>query len=186
MSSQQFPRSGAPPAALGPAPPPIPTSGSAGIIAPAATGKRDPGPASGGARGGQRSRCPRPGHPPVPARAGGAGRAVAAELGEPRGARALLAPAAPQELSLLPGVCACACPAPLARSALTSRDECAWQHLMELEMGREPVPAPAVPATVTGFQKWLRKQLRFREGLSCFSARYSDTCCIKCRVFHAV
>ncbi|XP_068057375.1 histone deacetylase complex subunit SAP130 isoform X2 [Anomalospiza imberbis] len=37
MSSQQFPRSGAPPAALGPAPPPIPTSGSAGIIAPAAT-----------------------------------------------------------------------------------------------------------------------------------------------------
>ncbi|NXK92061.1 SP130 deacetylase, partial [Formicarius rufipectus] len=36
MSSQQFPRSGAPPAALGPAPPPIPTSGSAGIIAPAA------------------------------------------------------------------------------------------------------------------------------------------------------
>ncbi|XP_014725830.1 PREDICTED: histone deacetylase complex subunit SAP130 isoform X6 [Sturnus vulgaris] len=37
MSSQQFPRSGAPPAALGPAPPPIPTSGSAGIITPAAT-----------------------------------------------------------------------------------------------------------------------------------------------------
>ncbi|NWH40816.1 SP130 deacetylase, partial [Chloropsis hardwickii] len=37
MSSQQFPRSGAPPAALGPAPPPIPTSGSAGIIAPAVT-----------------------------------------------------------------------------------------------------------------------------------------------------
>ncbi|RLV91614.1 hypothetical protein DV515_00014059 [Chloebia gouldiae] len=37
MSSQQFPRSGAPPAALGPAPPPIPTSGSAGILAPAAT-----------------------------------------------------------------------------------------------------------------------------------------------------
>ncbi|XP_062355061.1 histone deacetylase complex subunit SAP130 isoform X5 [Cinclus cinclus] len=37
MSSQQFPRSGAPPAALGPAPPPIPTSGSAGIIAPATT-----------------------------------------------------------------------------------------------------------------------------------------------------
>ncbi|XP_071423052.1 histone deacetylase complex subunit SAP130 isoform X5 [Pithys albifrons albifrons] len=36
MSSQQFPRSGAPPAAMGPAPPPIPTSGSAGIIAPAA------------------------------------------------------------------------------------------------------------------------------------------------------
>ncbi|KAM6260647.1 histone deacetylase complex subunit SAP130 isoform 2-T2 [Spheniscus humboldti] len=37
MSSQQFPRSGAPPAGLGPAPPPIPTSGSAGLIAPAAT-----------------------------------------------------------------------------------------------------------------------------------------------------
>uniref|UniRef100_A0A8C5X352 Sin3A associated protein 130 n=1 Tax=Malurus cyaneus samueli TaxID=2593467 RepID=A0A8C5X352_9PASS len=37
MSSQQFPRSGAPPAALGPAPPPISTSGSAGIIAPATT-----------------------------------------------------------------------------------------------------------------------------------------------------
>ncbi|KAF1568729.1 UNVERIFIED_CONTAM: hypothetical protein FQV15_0015190, partial [Eudyptes pachyrhynchus] len=37
MSSQQFPRSGAPPAPLGPAPPPIPTSGSAGLIAPAAT-----------------------------------------------------------------------------------------------------------------------------------------------------
>ncbi|KAK2514403.1 Sap130 [Columba guinea] len=36
MSSQQFPRSGAPPAGLGPAPPPIPTSGSAGLIAPAA------------------------------------------------------------------------------------------------------------------------------------------------------
>lgn len=42
MSSQQFPRSGAPPAGLGPAPPPIPTSGSAGLIAPAATGKRAP------------------------------------------------------------------------------------------------------------------------------------------------
>ncbi|KAM6414667.1 histone deacetylase complex subunit SAP130 isoform 1-T1 [Rhynochetos jubatus] len=37
MSSQQFPRSGAPPAGLGPAPPPIPTSGSAGLIAPAGT-----------------------------------------------------------------------------------------------------------------------------------------------------
>ncbi|XP_039583995.1 histone deacetylase complex subunit SAP130 isoform X5 [Passer montanus] len=37
MSSQQFPRSGAPPAPLGPAPPPIPSSGSAGIVAPAAT-----------------------------------------------------------------------------------------------------------------------------------------------------
>ncbi|OPJ79244.1 histone deacetylase complex subunit SAP130 isoform A [Patagioenas fasciata monilis] len=36
MSSQQFPRSGAPSAGLGPAPPPIPTSGSAGLIAPAA------------------------------------------------------------------------------------------------------------------------------------------------------
>ncbi|PKU34704.1 hypothetical protein llap_14993 [Limosa lapponica baueri] len=36
MSSQQFPRSGAPPAGLGPAPPPGPTSGSAGLIAPAA------------------------------------------------------------------------------------------------------------------------------------------------------
>lgn len=45
MSSQQFPRSGAPPAGLGPAPPPIPTSGSAGLIAPAAPGKRAPGPA---------------------------------------------------------------------------------------------------------------------------------------------
>ncbi|XP_032846465.2 histone deacetylase complex subunit SAP130 isoform X3 [Tyto alba] len=37
MSSQQFPRSGAPPAGLGPAPPAIPNSGSAGLIAPAAT-----------------------------------------------------------------------------------------------------------------------------------------------------
>ncbi|XP_054242083.1 histone deacetylase complex subunit SAP130 isoform X3 [Indicator indicator] len=37
MSSQQFPRSGAPPAGLGPAPPAIPTSGSAGLIAPATT-----------------------------------------------------------------------------------------------------------------------------------------------------
>ncbi|XP_064313335.1 histone deacetylase complex subunit SAP130 isoform X3 [Phalacrocorax carbo] len=37
MSSQQFPRSGAPPAGLGPAPPPGPASGSAGLIAPAAT-----------------------------------------------------------------------------------------------------------------------------------------------------
>ncbi|XP_068001378.1 histone deacetylase complex subunit SAP130 isoform X3 [Melanerpes formicivorus] len=37
MSSQQFPRSGAPPAGLGPAAPPIPTSGSAGLIAPATT-----------------------------------------------------------------------------------------------------------------------------------------------------
>ncbi|NXF11490.1 SP130 deacetylase, partial [Smithornis capensis] len=37
MSSQQFPRSGAPPTPLGPAPSPIPTSGSAGIIAPAAS-----------------------------------------------------------------------------------------------------------------------------------------------------
>ncbi|NXG66564.1 SP130 deacetylase, partial [Hemiprocne comata] len=37
MSSQQFPRSGAPPAGLGPAPPPGPASGSA------ATGKRAPG-----------------------------------------------------------------------------------------------------------------------------------------------
>lgn len=44
MSSQQFPRSGAPPAGLGPAPPPGPTSGSAGLIAPAAAaGKRAPG-----------------------------------------------------------------------------------------------------------------------------------------------
>ncbi|XP_061861910.1 histone deacetylase complex subunit SAP130 isoform X7 [Colius striatus] len=36
MSSQQFPRSGAPPAALGPAPPPVASSGSAGLVAPAA------------------------------------------------------------------------------------------------------------------------------------------------------
>lgn len=44
MSSQQFPRSGAPPTGLGPAPPPpIPTSVSAGLIAPAAAGKRAPG-----------------------------------------------------------------------------------------------------------------------------------------------
>lgn len=40
MSSQQFPRSGgAPPTNLGPAPPPIPTSGSTGLINPASTGK---------------------------------------------------------------------------------------------------------------------------------------------------
>ncbi|XP_063264317.1 histone deacetylase complex subunit SAP130 isoform X1 [Prinia subflava] len=49
MSSQQFPRSGAPPAALGPAPPPIPTSGSAGIIAPAATASDEPSRESEGA-----------------------------------------------------------------------------------------------------------------------------------------
>ncbi|XP_071608187.1 histone deacetylase complex subunit SAP130 isoform X5 [Heliangelus exortis] len=37
MSSQQFPRSGAPPAGLGAAPPPGPTSGSTGLLAPTAT-----------------------------------------------------------------------------------------------------------------------------------------------------
>ncbi|XP_025031063.1 histone deacetylase complex subunit SAP130 isoform X5 [Python bivittatus] len=37
MSSQQFPRTGAPPPSLGPAPPPISTSGSAGLINPATT-----------------------------------------------------------------------------------------------------------------------------------------------------
>ncbi|KAL8187544.1 UNVERIFIED_CONTAM: hypothetical protein K2H54_050859 [Gekko kuhli] len=37
MSSQQFPRSGAPPTSLGPAPPPIATSGSAGLINPTTT-----------------------------------------------------------------------------------------------------------------------------------------------------
>uniref|UniRef100_A0A8D2LGJ8 Sin3A associated protein 130 n=1 Tax=Varanus komodoensis TaxID=61221 RepID=A0A8D2LGJ8_VARKO len=39
MSSQQFPRSGAPPTSLGPAPPPISTSGSTGLINPTTTGK---------------------------------------------------------------------------------------------------------------------------------------------------
>lgn len=41
MSSQQFPRSGAPPPGLGANPPTGPASGTAGLIAPAATSKRD-------------------------------------------------------------------------------------------------------------------------------------------------
>ncbi|KAM6443072.1 histone deacetylase complex subunit SAP130 isoform 8-T10 [Liasis olivaceus] len=41
MSSQQFPRTGAPPPSLGPAPPPISTSGSAGLINPATTAVSD-------------------------------------------------------------------------------------------------------------------------------------------------
>lgn len=92
MSSQQFPRSGAPPAALGPAPPPIPTSGSAGIIAPAATGKRHPEPASVGSGGGERSRGPRPAHHSLPPRreerggpAGRAGSCRGSAGGEHRG-----------------------------------------------------------------------------------------------------
>ncbi|XP_066475710.1 histone deacetylase complex subunit SAP130 isoform X4 [Tiliqua scincoides] len=41
MSSQQFPRSGAPPTSLGPAPPPISTSGSTGLINPTTTAVSD-------------------------------------------------------------------------------------------------------------------------------------------------
>lgn len=56
MSSQQFPRSGAPPAALGANPPTGPAGGTAGLIAPAATSKRDgaglcAAPAGGGGAG---------------------------------------------------------------------------------------------------------------------------------------
>lgn len=43
MSSQQFSRSGPPPANLGPAPPPISTSGSTGLINPTTTGKATTG-----------------------------------------------------------------------------------------------------------------------------------------------
>lgn len=39
MSSQQFPRSGAPPTSLGPAPP-ISTGGSTGLINPTTTGRQ--------------------------------------------------------------------------------------------------------------------------------------------------
>uniref|UniRef100_A0A8D2LGD4 Sin3A associated protein 130 n=1 Tax=Varanus komodoensis TaxID=61221 RepID=A0A8D2LGD4_VARKO len=42
MSSQQFPRSGAPPTSLGPAPPPISTSGSTGLINPTTTVSDEP------------------------------------------------------------------------------------------------------------------------------------------------
>ncbi|XP_053245582.1 histone deacetylase complex subunit SAP130 isoform X3 [Podarcis raffonei] len=42
MSSQQFPRSGPPPASLGPAPPPISTSGSTGLINPTTTVSDEP------------------------------------------------------------------------------------------------------------------------------------------------
>ncbi|XP_068548133.1 histone deacetylase complex subunit SAP130 isoform X4 [Anas acuta] len=43
MSSQQFPRSGAPPAALGPAPPPSPASGPAGLVGTPGTAGDEPG-----------------------------------------------------------------------------------------------------------------------------------------------
>ncbi|KAI6063379.1 Histone deacetylase complex subunit SAP130 [Aix galericulata] len=76
MSSQQFPRSGAPPAALGPAPPPSPASGPAGLVGTpgTGTGRNGGGEERVGGWGGLGGARP---VPAVPARgAGGAVRAV--------------------------------------------------------------------------------------------------------------
>lgn len=144
MSSQQFPRSGAPPAALGPAPPPIPTSGSAGIIAPAATGKRYPGPAAVGSGGGERSQGPRPAHRALPLSWAGGARRPRGRAGSCRGSACGEHRGGCRDSAGRTGTL---CPVTVRRCLSRSASHGAGNGVGTV------IPAPAVPAAVTGFQK---------------------------------